>query len=84
MRTGFSVENVNYIGTLRQRWKKLVGIVQKWPDKIRILWTNKENLNIQLETVDPVFAAECRCCAYPTPGGPPVKHSACCSWGQRS
>jgi len=37
MRTGFSVENVNYIGTLRQRWKKLVGIVQKWPDKIRIL-----------------------------------------------
>jgi len=37
MRTGFCVENVKNIGTLRKRLKKLVGIVQKWPDKIRIL-----------------------------------------------
>jgi len=45
----------------------LVGILKKWPDKIRILRNNKDNLNIQLENVDPVFAAECRCCASLTP-----------------
>jgi len=46
----------------------LFGIVQKWPDKITILWNKKENLNIKPENVDPVFAAECRCYASPTPG----------------
>ena len=58
----------------------MVGILKKWRDKIRMLWNNKENLNIQLENVDPVFAAECRCCAYLIQGAT----SREAPWGQYS
>jgi hypothetical protein len=42
----------------------LVGILQKWPDKITIFWNIKKNLNIQLENVDQVFAASLLCVPY--------------------
>jgi len=73
---------VKNIGTLRQSWEKLFGVVQKWPDKITKLWNNKENLNIQPENVHLVFAAECRCCAFHTPGA--TSRGAFCLFFSRS